>query len=130
MIVFKYENSLISKSKIFSTAKRLIPEIKKLRSVKDYSDDRASIHLPADKGMLKVVNAAVGLKKKLRPHLVVVAGIGGSNLGTIAVQEALLGKHWNLHNSPRILFADTVDPWEVRAPSSFSRASYQPSSQI
>src|SRR3990172_93136 len=76
MIVYKYDKALIPKSKIHSTAKKLIPEI----------------------------------KKKMRPQLIVVIGIGGSNLGTIAIQEALLGKQWNLHNSPRILYADTVDP--------------------
>ncbi len=108
MIVFKYDNALIPKSKIYSTAKKLLPELKKLSAVKDYSDDRSSIILPEQN--LRIVNAAVSLKQKLHPQLIVVVGIGGSNLGTIAIQEALLGKQWNLHNAPRILYADTVDP--------------------
>ncbi len=110
MLVYKYENALIPKQKIFSTAKKLIPELKKLNAVKNYNDDRASVMLPEDKHTLQVVSAAVTFKQKLRPQLIVVVGIGGSNLGTIAVQEALLGKQWNLHNTPRILYADTVDP--------------------
>ncbi len=110
MIVFKYENALIPKQKIFSTAKKLIPELKRLNAVKNYNDDRASILLPEDKHNLNVINAAVALKQRLRPQLLVVVGIGGSNLGTVAVQEAILGKQWNLHNTPRILYADTVDP--------------------
>jgi glucose-6-phosphate isomerase len=110
MLVFKYENAGMPKSRIFSTAKKLIPEIKKLDAVKDYSNQYASVHLPSDPHNLKIVSAAVTLKKKLNPQLIVLAGIGGSNLGTIAVQEALLGRQWNLHNTPRILYADTVDP--------------------
>jgi len=107
MIVFKYGNSLIPKSKAFSTAKRLDSEIKKLREGKD---EYAFAKLPIDTSSFRIVQAAVSMKKKLHPQLIVVVGIGGSNLGTIAVQEALLGKNWNLHNSPRILYADTVDP--------------------
>ncbi len=110
MIVFKYDNALIPAKKIFSTAKKLFSELKKLNAVKDYSNERASVFLPDDKHNLHVVNAAVALKRRLQPQLIVVVGIGGSNLGTIAVQEALLGKNWNLHHTPRILYADTVDP--------------------
>ncbi len=114
MIVFKYENALIPKSKISSIAKKLVPELKKLNSA-GYDDDRASINLPTDDKMLRVVNAAVELKKKLHPQLIVVVGIGGSNLGTVAVQEAILGKQWNLQHSPKILYADTVDPDALQA---------------
>jgi glucose-6-phosphate isomerase len=115
MIVFRYKDALIPSSKIFSTAKRLASELKKLNAVKNYSDDRASILLPEDRHNLKVIQAAIALKQKLHPQLIVVVGIGGSNLGTIAVQEALLGKNWNLHNTPRILYADTVDPDSLQA---------------
>jgi len=107
MIVFKYDNALIPKSKVFSTAKRLASEIKKLREGKD---EYAFAKLSIDTANFRIVQAAVSMKKKLHPQLIVVVGIGGSNLGTIAVQEALLGKNWNLHNSPRIMYADTVDP--------------------
>lgn len=110
MIVYKYDNAQIPKSKIFNTAKKLTKEIKKLNSVKDYSNENASIHLPNDEQNLRIVNAAITLKQKLKPQLIVVVGIGGSNLGTIAVQEAILGKQWNLHNTPRIMYADTTDP--------------------
>ncbi len=103
MIVFNYDNALIPKARIFSTAKRLVSEIKKM-------EQNADVNLPLDSNQLNVVQAAVELKKRLHPQLIVVVGIGGSNLGTMAVQEALLGKNWNLHNTPRILYADTVDP--------------------
>jgi glucose-6-phosphate isomerase len=37
--------------------------------------------------------------------LLIVVGIGGSNLGTMAVQQAVLGMHFD-----RVLYADTTDP--------------------
>jgi len=109
MIVFKYDKALIPKKKLYSTAKKLLPEIKKIGKAR-YEDDRASAYLPLDDDMLKVVQAAIRFKRRLNPQLIVVIGIGGSNLGTIAIQEAILGKQYNLHNKPRIMYADTVDP--------------------
>jgi glucose-6-phosphate isomerase len=45
-----------------------------------------------------------------KPEYLIVVGIGGSNLGTIAVQEAILGKLYNqLTPSIKVLYADTVD---------------------
>ncbi|MBW2970059.1 glucose-6-phosphate isomerase [Candidatus Woesearchaeota archaeon] len=108
MIAFKYDNCLLTKKQIFSTAKKLLPEIKKLQNA-DYNDDRASVLLPEDTKILQVAEAAIALKKKLHPQLIIVVGIGGSNLGTIAIQEAILGRQWNLQNSPKIMYADTVD---------------------
>ncbi len=100
MLVFNYDNALIPKNKMFSTAK------KTLRGKLDFS----CLDLCIDDHNLRVAIAATSLKQKLKPQLIVVVGIGGSNLGTMAVQEAILGKNWNLHNAPRILYADTVDP--------------------
>lgn len=41
--------------------------------------------------------------------LIVVVGIGGSNLGAMALEQSLRGIYGNFLVSPRILFADTVD---------------------
>jgi glucose-6-phosphate isomerase len=100
MLVFNYDNALIPKNRIFLTAKKAI------KGKLDFS----CLDLCVNDHNLRVAIAAVSLKQKLRPQLIVVVGIGGSNLGTMAVQEAILGKNWNLHNTPRILYADTVDP--------------------
>ncbi len=100
MLVFNYDNALISKQKIFSTAKKAIRG----------QLNAECLDLCTDDHNLRVAIAAASLKQRLKPQLVVIVGIGGSNLGTMAVQEALLGKNWNLHNTPRILYADTVDP--------------------
>ncbi len=75
-----------------------------------YEDDRASINLPDDKQALKKVKTLIDEKKKLKPRYLVVIGIGGSNLGTMAVQEAVLGKLYNqLNPDIKVLYADTVD---------------------
>lgn len=108
MIVFKYDNSGIPKQKIISTAKKLTKEIKTI-SKANYDSEYASVFVPLDENSLNIVEAAVSLKRKLKPELIVLVGIGGSNLGTKAIQEAILGKDWNLHNTPKIMYADTVD---------------------
>jgi len=110
---FFYENSLIPRKDIFKTAERLEPEIDNMihATSKGYDDDRASINLPDDKDMLKKVKQLVEEKLQLRPEYLVVVGIGGSNLGTVAVQEAVLGKLYNqLNPNPKVLYVDTVDP--------------------
>jgi len=107
-----YEDALIPKDKILKTAEELRPEIEKVRNVisKGYVDDRASVNLPDDEEMLNTVKSTVEDKLSLEPKYLIVIGIGGSNLGTIAVQEAVLGKLYNLLDPPiRVLYADTVD---------------------
>ena len=75
-----------------------------------YSDSRASINLPDDKDMLARVKQIVEDKSQLKPEYLVVVGTGGSNLGTIAVQEAVLGKLYNqLDPAVKVLYADTTD---------------------
>ena len=109
MIALKYDKALIAKAKLNAVLKKLSPEIDKLSSA-SYQGERGCINLPIDEQQFRIIDAAVSLKKRLNPKLIIVVGIGGSNLGTIAVQEALLGRQWNLHNEPRIMYADTVDP--------------------
>jgi len=90
----------------------LQPEIERMNNAvgSGYSGERASINLPEDKEMLDDVRSLVREKKQHDPDYIVVAGIGGSNLGTIAVQQAILGRLYNLKEpDTRILFAETTD---------------------
>jgi len=117
-IEFTYEGALIPQKDILETAEKLKPEIKKMLSAtsKGYDDDRASINLPYDKDMLSKVRQAVEDKSQLNPEYLVVVGIGGSNLGTMAVQEAVLGKFYNqLDPNVKVLYADTVDSDPINA---------------
>ena len=107
-----YEDALITKDRILKTAEKIRPEIEKVRNIisKGYDDDRASINLPNDDKMLNTVKNVIEEKLSLNPEYLIVIGIGGSNLGTIAVQEAILGKLYNLSAPPiKVLYADTVD---------------------
>ena len=75
-----------------------------------YEGDLASLCLPDDSLMLGKVRQAIDENLQLKPDYLIVVGIGGSNLGTIAVQEAVLGKLYNqLTTSTKVLYADTVD---------------------
>jgi glucose-6-phosphate isomerase len=111
-ISFSFEAALVPHERIVQSAERLRPEIRNMAAAvsKGYSDDRASINLCDDRSMLSKVERAVRDKLRLKPEYLVVVGIGGSSLGTMAVQEAVLGKLYDqLTPSTRVLYADTVD---------------------
>jgi glucose-6-phosphate isomerase len=77
---------------------------------KGYDDDHASINLPNDIQNLERITALIEQKQQLTPKYLIVVGIGGSNLGTLAVQEAILGKLYNqTYPDLKVLYADTVD---------------------
>lgn len=108
-------NSLQEKQRL-SCSKKLAPCIQHLRLVHltgRYEDPASSINLPKDKHILTHVENCA--KKVCVPDILVVIGIGGSNLGTVEVQQAVLGTlHNELGRKPRIYYADTVDPSAVR----------------
>lgn len=111
-LVFLYNDSLISSEELVNYAEKLIEEIDCMNKAVNlqYEDDRASINLPDDKHALIKVKTLIDEKKKLKPRCLIVIGIGGSNLGTLAVQEAILGKLYNQINPDiKVLYADTVD---------------------
>jgi len=75
--------------------------------------------LPADRSMLRAVQAAVERHKSGTENLVVL-GIGGSALGNIAVQTALSSPFHNLlpaktRKAPRLFVMDNVDPVQFGA---------------
>jgi glucose-6-phosphate isomerase len=117
MMKFSHEGCLITERTILKTAEQLKPEIQNMARAasKKYDDDRASINLPDDKDMLKEVKKTIKEKMRLNPEYLVVIGTGGSNLGTIAVQEAVLGRLYDqLHPKVGVLYADTVDTDYIR----------------
>ncbi|RME55209.1 hypothetical protein D6777_01280 [Candidatus Woesearchaeota archaeon] len=110
-INLNYKNSMVNKDEMYKTLRLLEGEIVRMNEAKkiNYLDDRASINLPTDAQLRKTVKNVVHEKLKLKPNNLVVVGIGGSNLGTMAVQEALLGKNYNLDANLKVFYADTVD---------------------
>ena len=111
-IEFCFENSKITQEQRNSLFTQLDIELKKMKQAieKGYENDRASLNLSVDSSTIQKVLALVEEKNKLHPQYVIVVGIGGSNLGSLAVLDAILGKKYNLKkNKKKILFADTVD---------------------
>lgn len=113
---FKYVDTCqIYENEISFIAKRVAPHIKhfqKISTDKDYSSEESFINLPFDEKNLK---QAVALKEKLvspRLKYIIDIGIGGSNLGTKAVYDALDGFFDIIEPQrfPKIIFADTNDP--------------------
>ena len=111
-IEFSFEDAIVPQHVISETAERLRPEIKNMVTAisEGYESDLASLHLPQDRPMLGKVKQVIDENLQLKPAYLIVVGIGGSNLGTIAVQEAVLGKLYNqLTAATKVLYADTVD---------------------
>ncbi|RME30805.1 hypothetical protein D6789_04565 [Candidatus Woesearchaeota archaeon] len=108
-LTFSSTHARVPKEELAALAQQLAPEIARMRAAtqKGYEDERASINLPFDTAMHDRIRELADQCEGT--ELVIVVGIGGSNLGTIAVQEAVLGKLHNQLASPRILYADTVD---------------------
>jgi glucose-6-phosphate isomerase len=75
-----------------------------------YATDYASLFLPNDAEMVQQIKVVIAQKKALKPTMLIVIGIGGSNLGTLAVHQALQGKLYNEQQPDiKVYFADTVD---------------------
>jgi glucose-6-phosphate isomerase len=75
-----------------------------------YHDPYSCLYTPFDQSVLNKVLALAEEKKKLQPALVLLVGIGGSNLGALAVHQALQGLLYNdLQHTPAFYCADTID---------------------
>ncbi len=109
-VVVSYSNAGISKEELLSAEGTLQKELGILNSIagKGYDDAHSSINLPTDKAMIAQVKTLA--KKYQKASLIIVVGIGGSNLGTMAAYDAVKGKYANFHEKKMMLFADTVDP--------------------
>lgn len=111
-IDFDYKNSCqITHETLEQLQVKLQKEIEQIHSAQadDYNTPYASINLPFDNELLKTITMAVKTAKSLNPTTLVVIGIGGSHLGTIAVLEAVRGKFYNAYYDINAYFIDTVD---------------------
>jgi len=110
-IKFNYKKTaLVNSLNLKKVGLSLDPEITHMNKTAKtgYSDPRASINLPIDKDI--PTKTLITKKLKLKPDYIVVIGIGGSNLGTVAAIEAIYGKlHNQTEHKIKFLFADTVD---------------------
>ena len=114
MLTWSFRHSGLAAAEYKRYRSRLAGYVHRLKNIavqKEYAAHESSIALPGDRRIIGGVNQIVGDLHATAPLLVVV-GIGGSNLGTQAVYEALRGPSavvTGASNVGELLFADTVD---------------------
>lgn len=110
----------VSAQEIAGVQQRLAPEIERVAAAWDgpYDSSYASLHLSSDRALQERVLDLSKRKKQLKPSLMIVIGIGGSNLGAKAVWQAMAGFFYNYDAGMPVHFADSVD-------SSFTRGLYE-----
>jgi glucose-6-phosphate isomerase len=100
------------------TATRLSVETERIKQARQYGydTDYAMLWLAYDRPLLERIQQVAAHKKTLQPTMLVVVGIGGSNLGALAIHEALHGRFYNEKQvSLKVYFADTVDNEQTAA---------------
>lgn len=115
---FEYKDScLVTRDEIERVGRHLLAEIVRVCDARrqGYDTEYAAINLSYDTDISLHIDTIIEQKKNLGVTTLCVIGIGGSNLGTRAIYEALHGK---LHNERivsdcRVYFADTVDSDEI-----------------
>lgn len=111
---FSYDHSGSSKTQLTSVAKRLLPYIRRVKTVAktcDYQALESSVVLPSDEKLVRNVTRVVREKVTKGLKYIIVVGIGGSNLGAKAVYDALFGYFDTVtpQRLLKILWVDTVD---------------------
>jgi len=86
---------------------QIITSLSQTRST-GYQTPAGSINLPYDDHYYQTITDLIAAKKKLNPAAIVLIGIGGSSLGTLAVWQA--SKLYNETVGPEFFCVETVDP--------------------
>lgn len=104
-IQFQASHSRLPEEEIVILWHELASELRRLQAVlgDGYADPRGSVNLPQDKAMLTEVKRLI--PKYRGVELLIVIGLGGSNLGTLAIDQALRLRNIN----PIVVYLDTVD---------------------
>ena len=113
-LIFSYKKTCgVTSGELKELVSQLGPEIKMICMAreKQYSSQYSFVNVPEDKSILEDVKRVASEKKALNPKVLVVIGIGGSNLGAKALHESLNGILFNDCDPPmKVYFADTTDP--------------------
>ena len=105
-----YQHALIAKDELQEALAHLKSEQQKIAQARQhgYKTDYASLNLPFDADIVTQCEDLAQQKRSLDPHLLVVVGIGGSNLGAKAVYQA--AQEIGHANELPVIWADTIDP--------------------
>ena len=114
-ISFSFDKALVPFREQSHSKKHLASLAHKMADMtQDYSTPESVIDLCLDTKLHKTIHALVKKVRASKPALLIVIGIGGSNLGMMAVEQLVQGK---LHNENtetiKVLYADTVDSDEL-----------------
>ena len=113
-VKFDFSGCGIGSKALLAQAKKSSKYVQELASVAkacDWSNPACSIILPNERKFFK---QSVSLAQKFSHcSLLIVVGIGGSNLGAMAVLQAIGGPYSRLLSTPQVLFADTCDPRSI-----------------
>lgn len=115
MIRFVYDEPLLAQpaaQALLTSTESYTAHLRDVAASGTYEADESTINLPGDTDLLAAVQNLTAEKanEQLKYHIVV--GIGGSNLGTKAVYDALYGYCDVMESTrfPKLLFAETTDP--------------------
>ena len=106
--------NILKENDIKNTLKQLENYHQKINQrlkIKGYDFSECTLNLPYDLDVLTDVELMVQKKKSDDLKYIVIIGIGGSNLGTKAVYDALYGFYdgYNSDRFPKMIFLDTQD---------------------
>lgn len=109
------KSSFLPTGEIETRKKELSEYLEKMMSVLEsgtYEESESSICLPGDDKMTERVTQVLKEKGTEKLKYIIDIGIGGSNLGTKAIYDALYGYADTVEPErfPKILFFDTCDP--------------------
>jgi glucose-6-phosphate isomerase len=119
-IEIKYKDSvLLDEGEINSVASTLseyLGTLKKIDEDGGYGHPESFLCLPSNQELFAKNEAMVGEFSNDALKFIIVVGIGGSNLGTQAVYDAIFPRYDAFYSRrPKILFADTNNPHEMSA---------------
>ncbi|MCK5027471.1 MAG: hypothetical protein KAS07_03560, partial [Candidatus Pacebacteria bacterium] len=119
-IRFDFTESGVEEEKLFSFARGLEEYCSRIEQIVERGDflaPEASLNISSDALTLQMVENAIQKYKKKDLKYIVIVGIGGSNLGTMAIYQALFGTFdaFKKDRIPKILFLDTVSEEKTRA---------------
>lgn len=117
---FDFSHSLVPRPIIRAQARTInsyLVQLSKASRDASYRMSESSLALASDGVLMKRVEEAVRALRTSRLRYVVVVGIGGSNLGTKAVYDALQGCSDALQPGkiPKMVFLDTIEPMILAA---------------
>lgn len=108
------DTSGVTQQEIDATAEGLFPYIATLKQIaekNEFADAECSMNCPFDDEGIQKVKVLAGEKKTDRLKYIFLIGIGGSNLGTKAIYDALQGYVDVLEpvRYPKMIFVDTTN---------------------